>query len=72
MSDEIVTKEDLLYWDQSPVTKIIKAGFQARVEELQEALGTNAGIDPLLDRFHAGYIAGLKDAIATRSTPDED
>lgn len=56
-----ITNDDFKDWKSNQVTRAVAAGLQARVEEIQERLGETAGTDPILDRYHVGYIAGVKD-----------
>lgn len=39
------------------------SGLQLRLEALSEILQNEAGKDSLQDRFHAGYIAAVKDML---------
>lgn len=40
-------------------------GLRERAEELLEKLKFNAGLDPLQDRYTAGYLAAFGDIINT-------
>jgi hypothetical protein len=37
--------------------------LEFRIKELQEILSESAGIDPLADRYKAGYIRACKDIL---------
>lgn len=56
-----ISYDDFKDWKSNQVTKAVAAGLQARVEEILERLGNVAGEEPLQDRYHAGYIAGVRD-----------
>jgi hypothetical protein len=50
-------------WKKQGITKAVFQGLQERKEALQEELGQAAGINPLQDRFAAGYIAAVNDIL---------
>jgi len=45
------------------VTKAVINGLLERIHNLQEELGTNAGVDPLQDRRTVGAIAAYNDIV---------
>lgn len=44
-----------------PISKVVLAEFKTRRDTLTEFLTANAGLQPLEDRFKAGYIAAVND-----------
>lgn len=58
-----MTRQEALDWKQHPVTQEIFRLLNERIREIEQTLGTSAGIDPLQDRFYSGVIAAHKDII---------
>lgn len=50
-------------WKKQEVTKGIYQALQFRKQTLLEELETEAGKDPLSDRYRAGYIAACNDIL---------
>ena len=57
------TKEDVIQWKASAVTRAFMQAAYDNLRNLEEHLGGAAGENSLQDRFHCGYIAALKDYI---------
>lgn len=58
-----MTKSDFVDWKHHPVTEEVFRKLQTRVRELQELLGTSAGLDPLIDRLYVGAISAYNDIL---------
>lgn len=65
-------KQDFFDWKQHPVTKKVFGGLQEQEATIVETLAVGAGLDPLQDRFYAGYIAALRDVYQVRLEDEED
>ena len=65
------SKADFIDWKSHPVTKQVFDGLRQQEAPVVETLTVSAGVDPLQDRFHAGYIAALRDFYLIR-LEDED
>lgn len=55
------TKSDFLEWKSHPMTKKVFEALQAQEAEIKDRVALEAGLDPLQDRFHAGYMAAYRD-----------
>lgn len=60
----IVTIKDFIDWRSAPVTKAIFAELDKRIQDVAGELAISAGIEPTTDRYRAGYIQGLRDAMS--------
>lgn len=58
-----MTKQDFADWKLHPVTKEVFNQLRQRIRDLQDVLGTSAGIDPLQDRHLVGGIAAYNDLL---------
>lgn len=58
-------KQEFADWKSHPITKVVFDALREREVALLEILGTNAGENPLQDRYHAGYIAAVRDLYLT-------
>lgn len=65
------SKADFIDWKSHPVTKQVFDGLREQELNVMETLAVSAGTDPLQDRYHAGYIAALRDFYLIR-LEDED
>lgn len=52
-------------WKQLDVTQEVYKHLRFRVEALKEELANSAGVDPLSDRYRAGYIRACLDFLDT-------
>lgn len=59
----MITSKDFIDWKSHPVTKQVFQNLQERADALKEILGEAAGLNPLQDRYHAGYIAAVNDIL---------
>jgi hypothetical protein len=66
-----VNVTDFYDWKRHPVTQVVMDQLTNRVAFLKETLSEQAGKDPLTDRFHAGYIAGLKELLLIEYEEEE-
>jgi len=58
-----VTKSDFVDWKHHPVTEEVFRKLQTRIKEVQDLLGTSAGLDPLQDRMYVGAINAYRDIL---------
>jgi len=65
------SKADFMDWKSHPITKQVFEGLREQEHTVMETLAVSAGTDSLQDRFHAGYIAALRDLYLIR-LEDED
>jgi hypothetical protein len=65
------SKADFIDWKSHPVTKQVFEGLREQEATVAETLAVSAGVDPLQDRYHVGYIAALRDFYLIR-LEDED
>lgn len=54
-------KESFVLWKRDPITKAMFESMDQRLDLLKEELAVSAGIDPLQDRYRAGYIQAIRD-----------
>jgi hypothetical protein len=62
----MINSKDFTDWKSHPVTKLVFQNLQERAEAIKDILAESAGIDSQQDRFHAGYIAAVKDILLTQ------
>lgn len=62
-----MTYDDFIGWKNHPVTQLMHAMCADLIEQKQAILGQSAGVDPLQDRLHVGYIAGLREVLHARA-----
>lgn len=58
-------------WKNHPITKRVFQELKETERRIAEQLTVEAGIDPLENRFKAGYIAALRDFYLIRLAEDE-
>lgn len=58
-----ITAKDFIDWKSNPVTKAVFKDYETRIQRHALILSEIAGLDPLVDRFHAGYIQAFRDAL---------
>lgn len=56
-----ISKELFKEWEQHPVTKAVKVGFDDRAKGMLEYLATEVAKDPRTDLIYSGYIQAVKD-----------
>lgn len=61
-----ITKDDFVAWKHSAVTEAFIQVAQDNIDRIQHTLGGSAGLDPLQDRYFAGYIAGMNEFLNMR------
>ena len=59
------TKQEFADWKSHPITKAVFDALKEREAAILEVFATSAGVDPAQDRFHAGYIAAVRDVYLT-------
>lgn len=57
------SKEEFLEWKSQAVTKELYRSISADIEDVKELLASQAGVDPLADRFSVGGIEALKSVL---------
>ncbi len=57
----MISKSDFIDWKAHPVTKAVFASTYERIAQLQEELGSSAGIDGRQDALKVGAIQQCKD-----------
>lgn len=62
-------KEDFYLWKKHYISELVFRELETREGQLVESLVQSAGVDPLEDRFRAGYIAAVRDF--TRMSADD-
>lgn len=45
------------------MTKAVMIDLQTRIQEIRDELAAQAGLDPLMDRYRSGAIAGYNDLL---------
>lgn len=58
-----MTRQDYLDWQRHPITESMFTALHNNIQRLCEDLGASAGLDPLSDRFKAGYITACRDTL---------
>lgn len=58
-----LTKSDFQSWKEMPMTKEVMRFIEELISTDTEYLQSNAGVDPLTDRWKAGHIAGFRDVL---------
>lgn len=69
----MTTKSEFVDWKRHPVTQEVFAMMMYRAREMEEILGSSAGLNSLEDRFKVGYIAACRDLFLADfdDTPEE-
>lgn len=60
----MITKEDVLDWQRSPITQRVTDSLREQIQGLEEELGASAGIDPRQDAIKVGAIQAKKDFLS--------
>lgn len=55
--------QDYLDWKRHPLTMSMFDALHNNISALCTELGSSAGVDPLEDRFKAGYILACRDVL---------
>lgn len=59
----MISKSEFIDWKNSPVTEQVFKLLQQRKDALVESLAETAGLNPIQDRYYAGYIAALNEVL---------
>lgn len=63
---------DFIDWKRHPVTQIMFAELEKRIQDIYEILGEQAGINPLKDREYVGAIRAYRDMIDSKPEDAEE